>query len=156
MGEDSKDPSKTKKDNAMNHKVVIKSPLAPPAIGPYSQAIKVENMIFVSGQIPIDKEAKNVVGTDIAAQTRQCLNNLRAILEATGATLSQVAKTTVYLKSLDHFKEMNAVYKEFFPIDPPARSCVEVSRLPGNVLIEIDAVAVLPPPPKAVNTSSLL
>jgi 2-iminobutanoate/2-iminopropanoate deaminase len=140
----------------MNHKVVVSSPLAPPAIGPYSQAIKVENMIFLSGQIPIDKEAKKIIGTDIANQTRQCLNNLRAILEATGAAMSHVAKTTVYLKSLDDFKEMNAVYKEFFPADPPARSCVEVSRLPGNVLIEIDAVAVMPPPPKSVNTSSLL
>ena len=140
----------------MQHRTVIKSPEAPPAIGPYSQAIKVENMIFVSGQIPIDKEAKNVVGADIATQTRQCLNNLRAILEATGAALSQVVKTTVYLKSLDHFKEMNAVYKEFFQLDPPARACVEVSRLPGNVLIEIDAVAVLPPPPKAISQGSLL
>ena len=140
----------------MQHRTVIKSPEAPPAIGPYSQAIKVENLIFVSGQIPIDKEAKNVVGADIATQTRQCLNNLRAILEATGAALSQVVKTTVYLKSLDHFKEMNAVYKEFFQLDPPARACVEVSRLPGNVLIEIDAVAVLPPPPKAISQGSLL
>ncbi|KPL09761.1 hypothetical protein AMJ85_06085 [candidate division BRC1 bacterium SM23_51] len=140
----------------MNHKVVIASPLAPPAIGPYSQAIKVNNMIFFSGQIPIDKEAKKIVGTDIATQTRQCLNNLRVILEATGAALSHVVKTTVYLKSLDHFKEMNAAYEEFFQVDPPARACVEVSRLPGNVLIEIDAVAVLPPPPKPVDTSSLL
>jgi len=140
----------------MNPKVVVASPLAAPAVGPYSQAIKVDNLIFVSGQIPIDKEAKHIVGTDIATQTRQCLNNLRAILEATGATLSHVAKTTVYLKSLEHFKEMNAAYKEFFPMDPPARACVEVSRLPGNVLIEIDAVAVLPPPPKSVNTSSFL
>jgi 2-iminobutanoate/2-iminopropanoate deaminase len=140
----------------MNLKTVVSSPLAPPAIGPYSQAIKVENMIFVSGQIPIDKEAKNVIGSDIAGQTRQCLNNVRAILEATGAAMSHVVKTTVYLKSLDHFKEMNAAYKEFFPVDPPARACVEVSRLPGNVLIEIDAVAVLPPPPKAMNTGSLL
>jgi 2-iminobutanoate/2-iminopropanoate deaminase len=137
-------------------KTVVSSPLAPPAIGPYSQAIKVENMIFVSGQIPIDKEAKNIVGSDIATQTRQCLNNIRAILEATGAALSHVVKTTVYLKSPEHFKEMNAAYKEFFPVDPPARACVAVSGLPGNVLIEIDAVAVLPPLPKAVNTSSLL
>jgi len=140
----------------MNHKVVVSSPKAPPAIGPYSQAIKVENMIFVSGQIPIDPEAKKIIGTDIATQTRTCLNHLREILEATGAALSHVVKTTVYLKSLDQFKEMNAAYKEFFPVDPPARACVEVSRLPGNVLIEIDAVAVMPPPPKAVNTSSLL
>lgn len=140
----------------MNHKTTISTPLAPPAIGPYSQAIKVDNLIFVSGQIPIDKEAKKIIGTDIAAQTRQCLNNLRAILEATGATLSHVVKTTVYLKSLADFKEMNAAYKEFFPVDPPARACVEVSRLPGNVLVEIDAIAVLPPPPKPVDTSSLL
>jgi 2-iminobutanoate/2-iminopropanoate deaminase len=140
----------------MNHKVPISSPLAPPALGPYSPAIKVENLIFISGQIPIDKEAKNIIGKDIATQTRQCLENVRVLLEATGAALSQVAKTTVYLKSLDDFKEMNAVYKEFFQIDPPARACVEVSRLPGNVLIEIDAIAVLPPEPKPVDSTSLL
>ncbi len=140
----------------MNHKAVVSSPKAPPAIGPYSQAIKVGQMIFVSGQIPIDAQAKNIVGTDIATQTRQCMNNLREILEATGAALSHVVKTTVYLKSLDQFKEMNAAYKEFFAVDPPARACVEVSRLPGNVLIEIDAVAVMPPAPKPVKTGSLL
>ena len=140
----------------MNHKTVISSPLAPPAIGPYSPAVKVENMIFVSGQIPIDKEAKKIIGTDIATQTRQCLENIRNLLEATGAAMSHVVKTTVYLKSLEHFKEMNAAYKEFFPVDPPARACVEVSRLPGNVLIEIDAIAVLPSEPKPVDTSSLL
>lgn len=140
----------------MNHKVVIKTPMAPPAIGPYSQAIKAGSIIFVSGQIPIDKEGKNIVGTDIASQTRQCLENIRAILEATGAGLSNVVKTTVYLKSLENFKEMNAVYNQYFQLDPPARACVEVSRLPGNVLIEIDAVAAMPPPPKAMDTSSLL
>jgi 2-iminobutanoate/2-iminopropanoate deaminase len=140
----------------MNHKIPIVTPLAPPAIGPYSQGIKVENMVFVSGQIPIDKEAKNIIGTDVATQTRQCLENVRAILEATGAAMSQVVKTTVYLTSLEHFKEMNAVYKEFFQIDPPARACVEVSRLPGNVLVEIDAIAILPPELKPVASSSLL
>ncbi|MBM3335141.1 RidA family protein [Candidatus Sumerlaeota bacterium] len=140
----------------MNHKVVVKTPMAPPAIGPYSQAIKVGSLIFVSGQIPIDKEGKNVVGTDIASQTRQCLENIRAILEATGAALSNVVKTTVYLKSLENFKEMNAAYSQYFQLDPPARACVEVSRLPGNVLVEIDAVATLPAPPKAADTSSLL
>lgn len=140
------------------HKAVIATPTAPPAIGPYSQAIKIDNMIFLSGQIPIDKEAKKLVGTDVATQTRQCLDNLRAILEATGAAMSHIVKTTVYLKSLDSFKEMNAVYREYFQIDPPARACVEVSRLPGSekVLVEIDAIAVLPPSPKAVDTSSLL
>jgi len=137
-------------------KVVVLSPLAPPPIGPYSQAIKINNMVFVSGQIPIDKEAKNIVGTDVATQTRQCLKNLQAILETIGSGLNQVVKTTVYLKSLDDFKEMNKVYAEFFQIDPPARSCVEVSRLPGNVLVEIEAIAVLPPAPKAVDTTSLL
>jgi len=141
---------------AMNYKVGVSSPLAPPALGPYSQAIKVGETIYVSGQIPIDKEAKKVIGTEIGTQTRQCLNNLRAILEATGAAMSHIVKTTVYLKSLDDFKEMNAAYKEFFPMEPPARACVEVSRLPGNVLIEIDAVAVMPPAPKSVETGSLL
>jgi 2-iminobutanoate/2-iminopropanoate deaminase len=141
---------------AMNHKVIIKTETAPPAIGPYSQAIKVDQMIFVSGQIPIDKEAKNIVGADIASQTRQCLENIRAILESTGAAMSQVVKTTVYLKDMGDFKQMNEVYKDFFQIDPPARACVEVSKLPGNVLVEIDAIALMPPPPKAVEKGSLL
>jgi len=139
-------------------KVIIATPTAPPAIGPYSQAVKMNNMIFISGQIPIDKEAKKLVGADVGTQTRQCLESIRAILEATGAAMSHIVKTTVYLKSLEHFKEMNAVYKEYFQIDPPARACVEVSRIPGSdkVLVEIDAIAVLPPPPKAMDTSSLL
>jgi 2-iminobutanoate/2-iminopropanoate deaminase len=113
-------------------------------------------MIFVSGQIPIDTEGKKIIGTDIATQTKKCFDNIRAILEATGSALSHIVKTTIYLKSLDDFKEMNAAYKDFFPVDPPARACVEVSRLPGNVLVEIDAIAVLPPEPKPVDTSSLL
>jgi 2-iminobutanoate/2-iminopropanoate deaminase len=149
-------PREQTRTMAMNYKTAVSSPLVPQAIGPYSQAIKVNSTIYVSGQIPIDKEAKNVVGTDIATQTRQCLNNIRAILEATGAALSHIVKTTVYLKSLNDFKEMNAAYGEFFPVEPPARACVEVSRLPGNVLVEIDCIAVTPPAGKAIDQSSLL
>lgn len=127
-----------------NERVIVASPLAPKAVGPYSQAIKVSNMIFCSGQIPLHPETGEIVGTDVAAQTQQVLKNLEAVLQVIDSGLYQVVKTTVYLKSLDDFAEMNAVYATFFPVDPPARATVEVSRLPKEVLVEIDCIAVMP------------
>ncbi len=127
-----------------NERVVVASPLAPKAVGPYSQAIKFGNMIFCSGQIPLHPETGEVVGTDAAAQTQQVLSNLEAVLRVVDSGLFQVVKTTVYLKSLDDFAEMNAVYAQFFPVDPPARATVEVARLPKDVLVEIDCIAILP------------
>ncbi len=127
-----------------NQRVIVASPLAPKAVGPYSQAVKFGNMIFCSGQIPLDPKSGDVVGTDIATQTEQVLKNLEAVLQVVESGLYQVVKTTVYLKSLDDFSEMNAVYAKYFMVDPPARATVEVSRLPKEVLVEIDCIAILP------------
>ncbi len=118
---------------------------APPPIGPYNQAITTEGpLVFTAGQIPIDPESGQIVPGDISAQTRQVILNLSAILEEAGASLDMVVKTTVYLKDMSEFDAMNKVYAEYFHSVPPARSTVEVSRLPKNVSVEIDAVAVLP------------
>lgn len=127
-----------------NEKTVVASPLAPKAVGPYSQAIKVGNMIFCSGQIPLDPVSGEIVGTDAATQTEQVLKNLEAVLQVVDSGLYQVVKTTVYLKNLDDFAEMNAVYGKHFMMDPPARATVEVARLPKEVLVEIDCIAVIP------------
>ncbi len=113
-----------------NDRVIVASPLAPRAVGPYSQAVKFGNMVFCSGQIPLDPQTGEVVGTDVATQTERVLQNLEAVLQVIDSGLFQVVKTTVYLKSLDDFSEMNAVYAKYFPVDPPARATVEVSRLP--------------------------
>lgn len=120
----------------------ITSPNAPAAIGPYSQAIAAGSMIFTSGQIPLDPATGNVVAGDTAAQTRQALENLRAVLLAAGCGLERVVKTTVYLKDMADFPAMNTVYGEYFGKPFPARSTVEVARLPKDVRVEIDAVAV--------------
>lgn len=115
---------------------------APAAIGPYSQAIRNGDLVFVSGQIPIDPATGLVVEGDIAAQARQVFVNLRAILAAAGMSFAQVAKTTVYLTDLTDFAAMNLVYAEFVTDPPPARATVEVSRLPRDVRVEIDLIAV--------------
>jgi 2-iminobutanoate/2-iminopropanoate deaminase len=125
----------------VERKLVVSSPLSPPAIGPYSPGIRVGNMIFISGQLPIDMATKKLAGTDIISQTRQTLKNIQNLVEATGASLGHLVKTTVYLKNLEDFKGMNEVFREFFPLDPPARACVEVARLPYNSLVEIEAIA---------------
>jgi 2-iminobutanoate/2-iminopropanoate deaminase len=125
-------------------KEVIRTPLGPAAIGPYSPAIKVGNLIFVSGQVPLDPVSGSMIeDKSIKAQTRRALMNLQGILTASGASLANVVRTTVYLTDLKQFTEMNAVYAEFFHSSPPARSTVEVSRLPKDVGIEIDCIAVL-------------
>ena len=123
-------------------KQVVSTDQAPAAIGPYSQALKVGEMVFVSGQIPIDPATGDILQGDIKAQTRQVLTNLNAVLTAAGSSLEKTVKTTVYITSMDEFTQVNEVYSEFFTDQPPARACVEVSRLPKGVAVEIDAIAV--------------
>lgn len=125
-------------------KRVIQTLQAPAAIGPYSQGIQAGNLLFVSGQIPIDPATGTLIeATDIQSQTRRVLLNLQGILSAAGATMTSVVRTTVYLKSMNDFTEMNSVYGEFFSVAAPARATVEVSRLPKDVAVEIDCIAFL-------------
>ena len=124
-------------------KEIIQTDQAPGAIGPYSQAIKKNSMVFVSGQIPMDPSTGEIVVGDIQTQTRQVLNNVEAVLKAAGATLDDVVKATVFITSMDDFPQINEVYGEYFKNDPPARACVEVSRLPKSVQVEIEAIAIL-------------
>lgn len=114
---------------------------APKAIGPYSQAVVMDGWVFASGQIAIDPATGNVVSGDVAAQTRRVLDNLKAVLAAAGSALDRVAKTTVFLRDMNDFAAMNAVYAEYFPKDPPARATVQAARLPKDVAVEIDLVA---------------
>ncbi len=116
---------------------------APQAIGPYSQAIKAGGFVFVSGQIPIDPATGLIAQSEVAAQTDRVLQNLKAILTAAGTSLDNVVKTTVFLKSMGDFAAMNEVYARFWKKAPPARSTVEVSRLPKDVLVEIDVIALV-------------
>jgi 2-iminobutanoate/2-iminopropanoate deaminase len=124
-------------------KVIIQTDQAPAAIGPYSQAVKKNNMVFVSGQIPINPATGELVAGDVRTQTRQALKNMQAILDAAGASLADVVKATVFITEMDHFPLVNEVYGEFFQNLPPARACVAVSRLPKSALVEIEAIAVL-------------
>jgi len=123
-------------------KEIISTDQAPGAIGPYSQAVKIGEMVFVSGQIPIDPLSGNLIEGDIKAQTRQVLKNVSAVLSAASTSLDSVVKTTVFITDMNDFALMNEVYAEFFTSMPPARACVEVSRLPKDVLVEVEAVAV--------------
>ncbi|AUS95589.1 reactive intermediate/imine deaminase [Clostridium thermosuccinogenes] len=116
---------------------------APAAIGPYSQAIISGNTVFTSGQIPIDPATGEVVNGGIEAQTRRVLENLKAVLEAAGTSMSNVIKTTVFINDMGNFAVVNSIYGEYFSAPYPARSCVEVSKLPKGVEIEIEAVAVI-------------
>ena len=125
-------------------KTVISTPNAPAAIGPYSQAIRAGSLLFVSGQIPLDPATGALIPQDtIQDQTARVLRNLSAILEEAGATLDNVVKTTVFLKDMEDFVEMNRVYQTFFSADCPARSAVQVARLPKDVRVEIEAIAAL-------------
>jgi 2-iminobutanoate/2-iminopropanoate deaminase len=121
---------------------VIATENAPRAIGPYSQAIRANGFVFVSGQIPVDPTTQKIVEGSVALQTEQALINLEAILQAAGSSLDKVVRTTVYLKDMGEFAAMNDVYERFFPQDAPARSTVEVARLPKDVRVEIDAIAL--------------
>ncbi len=122
-------------------KQAISTSQAPAAIGPYSQAIRSGNLIFLSGQIPVDPETGHVVEGDAAVQTARVLRNLSVILDAAGSSLGQVVKATVYLRDMADFGMMNEVYARFFGDCPPARATVEVARLPRNVSVEIDLIA---------------
>jgi 2-iminobutanoate/2-iminopropanoate deaminase len=124
-------------------KQVVQTDNAPKPIGPYSQALIAQGkFVFISGQIPLTPDG-NLAGDDIQTQTRQAILNIKAILESLGASLKNVVKTTVLLKDLNHFSEMNKVYEEFFGDINPARAAFQVGRLPKDVLIEIEAIAVL-------------
>ena len=121
---------------------VVATKDAPQAIGPYSQAIKAGGFVFVSGQIPIDPATGNVINGDVSAQTERVMQNLSAILRAAGSSLDRVVKTTVFLKSMSEFAAMNEVYGRYWKSAPPARATVEVARLPKDVLVEIDVIAL--------------
>jgi 2-iminobutanoate/2-iminopropanoate deaminase len=121
---------------------VISTPDAPKAIGPYSQGIRANGFIFVSGQVAIDPATQQVITGDVAAQTARVIQNLSEILEAAGSGLGKVVRTTVFLKNMGDFAAMNEVYGKYFSAAPPARSTVEVSRLPKDVLVEIDVIAL--------------
>jgi 2-iminobutanoate/2-iminopropanoate deaminase len=121
---------------------IISTKNAPQAIGPYSQAIKADGFIFVSGQVAIDPATQQVIEGDVSAQTERTLRNLSGILEAAGSGLGKVVRSTVFLKSMNDFAAMNAVYGKYFSSTPPARSTVEVSRLPKDVLVEIEVIAL--------------
>ncbi|MEW4414598.1 RidA family protein [Clostridium sp. AN503] len=125
-------------------KKIIATESAPGAIGPYSQAVRAGDLIFVSGQLPIDPATGAFAGDDIVSQTRQSLNNIRQILASEGASMEHVVRTGVFLKDMNQFGEMNQVYGAFFETDCPARAAVEVARLPKDALVEIEAVAWCP------------
>ncbi len=116
---------------------------APKAIGPYSQGIKANGLVFCSGQIPADPASGELVTGTITEQTKQCLTNLKAVIEAAGSSIERVAKVTVFLRDMNDFGEMNEEYKKWFSDPPPARAAVQVARLPKDVGIEIEAIAVL-------------
>lgn len=132
-----------------NMKAAIATPDAPPALGPYSQGVKVGDTIYVSGQLPLDPKTGQIVAGNIGAQTERVLLNIREILEEAESSLSDVVKISIFLKDLGNFAEVNRVYELFFPNTqfnpavPPARSTVEVSRLPRDAEIEMDAIAVI-------------
>ena len=123
-------------------KEVISTAHGPKAIGPYSQAIRANGFIFISGQVAFDPATGNLVEGDIAAQTDRVMKNLKAIVEAGGSTLDKVVKTTVFLKDMNEFTKMNEVYGKYFASAPPARATVEVARLPRDVRVEIDLIAL--------------
>ncbi len=126
----------------MKHEI-IHTDKAPKAIGPYSQAVKAGNMLFVSGQVPFVPETMEIIEGDVKAQTAQSLKNVQAILEQAGLDFSHVVKSTVFIKDMNEFAQINEVYAEFFGENKPARACVEVARLPKDVKVEIEVIAVI-------------
>jgi len=127
-------------------KKIVSTDKAPKAIGPYSQAVRIEALVFTAGQIGLDPASGELVGGGIETQTRQVLTNLKNVLEAAGSGLNYVVKTTVFLTDMNDFASMNTVYAEFFPENPPARSTIGVTGLPKSGLVEIESVALLAPP----------
>jgi 2-iminobutanoate/2-iminopropanoate deaminase len=122
-------------------RIIIKTDQAPAAVGPYSQAVRIGNLVYTAGQIPLDPATGKLVEGTIEAQTRRVLENLKAVLEAAGSSLTNVVKTTVFLQDMGNFGAMNGVYAQFFGGSPPARSAVEVAALPLGAEVEIEAVA---------------
>lgn len=131
--------------NTTEGKSVIHTDKAPAAIGPYSQAVRTGSMVYTAGQIALDPATMEIVSGGIEAETRQVLNNLKQVLEAANSGLNYVVKTTVFLRDMADFPKMNAIYAEFFPENPPARSTVAVKTLPKDVALEIEAVALVAP-----------
>lgn len=124
-------------------KRILSTQNAPQAIGPYSQGVAAGNLLFLSGQIPIDPSKGEITATDVEGQTRQVLNNIKAILESDGRTMDQIVKTTVYLKDIGDFVKMNDVYRQFFSEgNYPARSAVQVAALPKDAMVEIEVIAL--------------
>jgi 2-iminobutanoate/2-iminopropanoate deaminase len=128
----------------MSTRIVVHSDAAPKAIGPYSQAIKINGMVFLSGQTPIDPATGELVPGGVTEQTQQVFKNLISVLTAAGTDLKHVVRSGVFLKNMNDFAAMNAVYATFFPENPPARSTVEVARLPKDCLVEIEMIALVP------------
>lgn len=126
-------------------KQVVFTSQAPAAIGPYSQAIRAGEWLFLSGQIPVDPATGEVAGTDVRTQARQVLKNIQAVLAEADTTVQAVVKTTVFLKDLQDFQAFNEEYAKVFASEAPARSCVEIARLPKDVLVEIEAIALVKP-----------
>ena len=126
-------------------KKIVHTEKAPEAIGPYSQAVRTENMVYTAGQIALHPATMEIVSGGIEAETRQVLNNLKQVLEAANSGLNYVVKTTVFLRDMADFPKMNAIYGEFFPENPPARSTVAVKTLPKDVAVEIEAIALVAP-----------
>jgi len=121
----------------------VSTPQAPKAIGPYSQAVVHDGMVYLSGQIAIDPATNQLIEGDVVAQTHRVLGNLKAVLEAAGSSLGAVLRTTVFLRDMADFPKMNEVYGQYFNTDPPARSTVQAARLPRDVAVEIDAIAAV-------------
>ncbi|WP_059104292.1 RidA family protein [Shouchella shacheensis] len=120
---------------------IVSTSKAPAAIGPYSQAVKTNNLLFISGQLPMDPNTGNLVENSITLQTKQVMNNIKAILQGEGLTLEQVVKTTIFINDMDQFGLINEEYSQHFAEHKPARATVEVSRLPKDALVEIEAIA---------------
>ena len=128
----------------MAEKKIITTKKAPAALGPYSVAVTFEKLVFVSGQLGIDPATNEVAGDDVESQTRQALTNIAGILEDAGTNLENVLKTTVFLRDMNDFAAMNAVYSDFFKTDCPARSAVQVAKLPKGLAVEIEVIAAIP------------
>jgi len=131
------------KEGGIMRKIVVQTEKAPQAIGPYSQAVRAGDFLFLSGQIPLDPQTGDLDGEDIETQTKRVLENLKAVVESEGLALNNIVKTTVYLSDMNNFSRFNTIYGQYFQIDPPSRATVEVARLPKDVLIEIEAIAIV-------------
>lgn len=127
----------------MSNKEAINVAGAPEAKGPYSHAVKAGNLMFVSGQVPIDSASGELVQGDIAAEAKQVMENLKTVIEGAGGKMADVVKTTCYLANMDNFQAFNAVYAEYFPQNPPARACIQAGKLPLGVKVEVEAIVAI-------------